>query len=216
MAKQQIVKGSTSQSMPIFIQDDSVVTGAGLTGLVYNSAGLTWYYHRHGAGSPVAVTLATMTVGTFASGGFKEISSTNMPGFYEIGIPDAALADGAGHVSMLLKGAANMVPVPIEIELIGDNNRGYSGLKKNRAFTALPFIMLDDDERLPLAGLTVTVQRLIDNGSMGAGTLSGVTDKGNGIYTVDGAAADSNGSYITFRATATGALATVFTLVTVP
>ena len=41
-----------------------------------------------------------------------------MPGFYEIGIPDAALATGASWVVMHLKGATNMIPVNIEIQLV--------------------------------------------------------------------------------------------------
>lgn len=216
MAKQQITKGATSVTMHLFIQDAGVVTGEGLTGLAYNTAGLSWFYHRQGAGSPTSVTLATASVGTYSSGGFVEISTANMPGFYEIGIPNAALATGASHVSMILRGATDMVPVPLEIELISEDNRAFSGLKKNRAFTALPFVMFDSTNRLPMAGLTVTVTRLIDDGSFSAGTLSGIEDKGNGVYAIDGAAADSNGDYVTFRATATGADPSIWTIITVP
>lgn len=112
-----ITKGKTSQLARLFIQDSSVATGAGLTGIAFNSATLTWYYIREGASSATQVTLATMTVGTWATGGFKEIDSTNMPGWYEIGIPDACLATGANSVAMHLKGVTNMAPVPVEIEL---------------------------------------------------------------------------------------------------
>lgn len=99
----------------IFIQDYTSSTGAGLTGLVYNSAGLSWYYIREGDASATVVSLATATVGTFTSGGFKEIDSTNLPGMYEIGVPNAAIASGkTSH--MMLKGATNMTSVLIEIE----------------------------------------------------------------------------------------------------
>lgn len=116
--KLAVVKGLTSKLLHVFIADAGVTTGAGLTGLVYNSAGLTAYYYREGAASATSITLATMTVGTWASGGFKEIDATNMPGLYQIGVPDAALASGANSVAVLLKGAANMVPVVLEIELV--------------------------------------------------------------------------------------------------
>jgi hypothetical protein len=113
-------KGITSQRLAVFIQNSSSTTGAGLTGLVFNSAGLTWYYWREDEGNAggTSVTLATATRGTFASGGFIEKDATNLPGFYEIGVPDAALATGADWVVMLLKGATNMAPLPLEIELV--------------------------------------------------------------------------------------------------
>lgn len=110
-------KGTTSYRAYIFVQNSSVTTGAGLTGLLFNSAGLTAYYVRPGAAA-AAVTLATQTVtGAYSSGGFVEIDATNMPGVYRFDIPDAALATGVDQVVLLLKGAANMVPVPLEIEL---------------------------------------------------------------------------------------------------
>jgi hypothetical protein len=59
-----------------------------------------------------------MTVGTWASGGFVVVDGTNMPGLYQLGIPDAALASGASQVVILLKGATNMAPVVLEIQLV--------------------------------------------------------------------------------------------------
>lgn len=111
-------KGATSQSIDIWIKDSSSGVGAGLTGLLYNSAGLVWYYHRPG-GSPTAITLATLATITTAwsSGGFKEVDGTNMPGMYRIDVPDAVIASGVDRVYMELKGATNMEPVPIEIIL---------------------------------------------------------------------------------------------------
>jgi len=118
--KRLIEDASTSVTVDIFIQDSTSTTGAGKTGLVYNSSGLTWYYYRTDAGAAVQVTLATATLGTWASGGFIEISSTNMPGFYQIGIPNAALATVGGNaaVVMMLKGATGMAPVAVEIQII--------------------------------------------------------------------------------------------------
>jgi len=115
--KYKLYKATTSKLIPIFIQDTTSVTGKGLIGLTYTSSGLSWYYLREGAAAPVAVTLADLVVGTWASGGFKEIDATNMPGFYQVGVPNAAIAAGANSVSMVLRGATNMVPRPLEIEL---------------------------------------------------------------------------------------------------
>ena len=119
--KLTVKKAKTSKLIEVFISDSSSTTGAGLTGLAFSSAGLTWYYYRSGAASATAVTPATMTVGTWATSGFKEIDATNMPGFYQLGVPDAAIATGASQVTMLLKGATNMAPLPLEIQLVNQD-----------------------------------------------------------------------------------------------
>ena len=113
----QIVKtGLTSKRMIIFIQKANVTSGVGLTGLTSASAGLTWYYYREQDSTTTAVSIVGETVGTWTSGGFVELDSTHMPGFYEIGIPNAVLA-GTTWAVMQLQGAASMVPVNIEFEL---------------------------------------------------------------------------------------------------
>ncbi len=116
--KLELQVASTSVTINIFIQDSSSTTGAGLTGLVFNSAGLTAYYMLPRAAA-VSITLATQTVtGAYSSGGFKEIDSSNAPGWYRLDLPNAAVASG-GFVGLHLKGATNMAPLPIEIQLTG-------------------------------------------------------------------------------------------------
>lgn len=115
--------GSTSQIIEFDVFDSSSTTGARLTGLVYNTASLTAYYSRQNAvGAWTQISLATMTKGTWASGGFVASDGTNSPGCYQLGLPDAALASAAGvnYVQVVIKGAANMVPVHIRIPLWGN------------------------------------------------------------------------------------------------
>lgn len=121
--KLSLKAGTTSKDVNILIQDSSVSTGAGKNGIAYNTSGLTAYYHRQGANAAVAITLATKTLGTWASGGFVEVDSSHMPGLYELGIPDAALAAGATWVVIMLLGVANMAPVTLEIELTATDNQ---------------------------------------------------------------------------------------------
>ena len=110
------LRGSTSQRRFIFIADTSSSTGAGLANLTHNSAGLVGYYIAGDLNNEVQITLVTATLGTFASGGFVAVDNTNMPGWYEVGIPDAAL-DGGNQVAIQYRGATNMVPVNVYIEL---------------------------------------------------------------------------------------------------
>lgn len=112
----KIKRGSTSVRRLIFIADSSSTTGSGLANLVHNSSGLVAYYFAGDLNNEVQITFVTATLGTFTSGGFIAVDNTNMPGWYEIGIPDAAL-DGGNEVAIQLRGAANMAPVNIYIEL---------------------------------------------------------------------------------------------------
>lgn len=117
-AKYQFVKGATSTFATVFIQDSSVTTGAGLTGLVWNTASLQCQYYIEDAASSVSITLATMTLGTWATGGFVVVDATNMAGTYSLAIPDAALT-GGDHVVVMCDGATNMAPLLLEIQLTG-------------------------------------------------------------------------------------------------
>lgn len=115
--KYLIKKGTTSFIAMISVDDSSSTTGAKLTGLVYNSGSLTAYYARAGAAA-ASISLVTQTAtGAYSSGGFVAVDGTNMPGVYRLDIPDAALATGVDKVVVVLKGATNMVPVHLEIEL---------------------------------------------------------------------------------------------------
>lgn len=167
--------GTTSKLLRIFVLDGSATDGSGLTGLAWNTSGLAWYYIREGAASATQVTLATMTVGTWASGGFKEIDSTNLPGVYEIGVPNAALAAGANSVAMMLQGATDMAPVPIEIQLEGQHLETWKTGDGAQTVT----LTVNDDAATGINGARV-----------GVGTVSG------GPYTSTQATTDTNGDAV--------------------
>jgi hypothetical protein len=127
MAKLSVKPGSTSQTVYVKIFDSASSTGAGLTGLAFNTASLTAYYVRVG-GSATAITLATLAAANSAwsSGGFKEVDATNMPGLYRLDVPDAVIATGVRSAVIQLKGAASMVPCELEIDLNAEVNLTHS------------------------------------------------------------------------------------------
>lgn len=110
------LRGSVSQRRFIFIADTSSTTGAGLANLTHSSSGLVAYYIAGDLSNEVQITLVSGTLGTYVSGGFVAVDNTNMPGWYEVGIPDAAL-DGGNQVAIQYRGATNMAPVNIYIDL---------------------------------------------------------------------------------------------------
>jgi hypothetical protein len=114
-----IMVGSVDVTLSFRIPDATSPSGAGLTGLVFNTSGLTAYYFRERSAG-VQITLATQTVtGAHSDGGFVEISALNLPGHYRLDLPDAAVAAGASFVVVELKGAANMVPISTLVPLVG-------------------------------------------------------------------------------------------------
>jgi hypothetical protein len=119
MSKRWIKSGSTSQTIDIFVLNSSSTVGAGLTGLVFNSAGLTCYYRKGALGAAQLVTLTTLALIStpWATAGFKEVDAATMPGLYRFDIPNAAL-DTAGITVIYFKGATNMAPVVLEIEVV--------------------------------------------------------------------------------------------------
>lgn len=120
MAKQLVQLNNTSRTEYVFIQNSSVATGAGLTGLVFNSAGLTAdFCVERGARTPITLVTQTPT-GAYSSGGFCAVDGTNMPGLYRIDIPNAVFATADKSVVML-KGATNMAPVLLEYQIVAFN-----------------------------------------------------------------------------------------------
>ena len=120
MAKLLIDEDTTSYRLGIFVQDSSSTVGAGLTGLTATSTGLAWYRWREDDGNVAATQISAIngTRGTYAASGFVEKDDANMPGFYEISVPNSVLVSGSNWVGMVLRGASGMAPVPIEIQLI--------------------------------------------------------------------------------------------------
>jgi hypothetical protein len=95
-----IKKGTTSCILEIAIR--SSTSGQLLTGLT--EADMTIEYQRQGAALHVSVTPVAGTLGTWASGSWVE----NIPGVYQFGVPDAALAAGADFVVVVFTSAGSL------------------------------------------------------------------------------------------------------------
>lgn len=134
MAKQTVLAGDTSRIEYVFIPDSSVTTGAGKTGLLFNTSSLVAYYIREGAAATVISLVTQTTTGAYSSGGFVEMDATNMPGIYRVDIPNAVFAAGVKKAVVMIKGAANAAPVALEYQLVAYNPNDAVRL----GLTALP------------------------------------------------------------------------------
>jgi hypothetical protein len=183
MAKASRLAGATSNIFLVFISDSSSTVGAGKTGLLFNTSSLVGYYKRSNGTAAVQITMATITtLGTFATGGFKEVDATNMPGIYEVHVPDAAFASGAKNVVIMYKGAANMAPCVLEIELTAtDNQDAVRG-----GMTALPNANAGASGGLHILGanafaVSYTAGVTFSNASGDAFVISSGGGNGNGM-----------------------------------
>lgn len=135
MAKLSRKKGITSQIFHIFIQDSSLTTGAGKTGLAYNTASLVARYINAGGTLSASITLEDITtLGTYqvptsnAHMRFKEVSNADpSKGLYEIHVHNDWMNLSGGSLVIMLAGAANMAPVMLEIDLQADVNVTHWG-----------------------------------------------------------------------------------------
>lgn len=109
--------GTKSFIADIAFEASNVTTGVGKTGLAYNTSSMVAYSSKNHA-APAVMTLVNGTVGTFVSLGFVEVDSTNQPGLYQLGVPDALL-DTAGVVEIIIKGASNVSDCRLTIEVVG-------------------------------------------------------------------------------------------------
>jgi hypothetical protein len=148
--------GSASIVELVDILDSTSTTGAGKTGLAYNTASLTCYYKRSNGTAAVAVTLVDITtLGTYVSGGFKEIDSTHMPGAYEFHPPNAAFNSGAKYVTFYFVGAAGMVRRPIKYRILG-------GLDPDNATNlGIPALVADPMAAVPASYLSTQIGGMV-------------------------------------------------------
>jgi hypothetical protein len=102
----------------VFIADSTSAAGAGKTELVHSD--VTGYYMRPGSSSATEMTMVDITtLGTYAPDastkcGFKKVDDTNMPGVYEVHLPNNVLLTGVENTVVMLL-ASGAVPAVISI-----------------------------------------------------------------------------------------------------
>jgi hypothetical protein len=165
---------------------------------------LTCYYRKGAIVAPAAVTLATLASVTtaWATGGFIAVDATNMPGVYRLDIPNVVI-DTAGMVTMYLRGATNMAPVVLELEVVAVDI--YDTVRLG--LTALPNTAVTTNGSLITSG-TGTAQLSVASGLV---TLAGVTHTGAVIPTVTtvGSVTGAVGSVTGAVGSVTGAVGSV-------
>lgn len=187
-------------SQKLMLQAIDSATGRPKTG---DAANITAYVSKDGG-------TATALGDTSAT----ELSSTNAPGVYWWDLTQAETnADLMFCSGKSTTSGVDIVPLliyttPPNFTALAINASGsvkiQTILKKNGGIANYHFLMTDSTTHNPATGKTVTVTRVLDNGSLVAGTIGAVTEISNGLYRVDLPAADLNGDVVTLCMTASG------------
>lgn len=130
MAKLSRKKGITSQIFHVVIKDSASLTGAGKTGLAYNTASLVCRYINASGTLSASITLEDITtLGTYqaptsnAHIRFKEVSNADpTKGAYELHVHNDWMNLAGGNLIIFLAGASGMADCQLEIDLQADVN----------------------------------------------------------------------------------------------
>jgi hypothetical protein len=202
-------RGATSVKARIFIPDNSVTTGAGLSSLTFASTNLAICYSRENDNGGTEVTGANLltitTIGTWADPGagklrFAPVDATKLPGLYEIHFPDAA-AFGVGDTSQnivvnvyektttALKIGPNMVLIPLSVVNVLDGEANTIQV----AGTAQTAIDIGTTLGIAGAGLTAlgdTRLALLNALALNRTTIATLTSQR--VFTLTAASADAD------------------------
>lgn len=189
--------------------------GAGITGLtvkfsIYDQASSKYWDNGSGDFDSGGEVLNT---GSEISDGLYEYPLT---GGYALGGEDFRLhIEATASVTGDTYDTAENFTTTIDGIDAKTNNLPHS-IKKNTAIAKFKFVMLDATTGNPTAGFTVTAVKKLDaDGAWSAMPGSGtIVDNGSGAYSIDIAAADTNGDTGVWKFTASGAETTLITFVT--
>lgn len=121
----EFLGGSTSKFVMVNMY---ALDGTPKTGLLYSDMTIT--YTRNNGSADVDVTEVTMTMGTWGSGGWIQVDSTNSPGLYQFAMPDAAIATGAESVTFSFKATSTFQRF-IQASIIAVDLRGSAYVPAN-------------------------------------------------------------------------------------
>ena len=161
-----VKRGATSVMLRVFIQQNNVTTGVGLTGLTSSSTNLNIAMLRELSSTSEVYSGADLqtiaTIGTYAAPTastnirFGPVDATNMPGVYELQFHNSAnqgfgSGDASRYVTLYIfeitTTSLNLAPLVAEIELVAVDHQDTVRL----GLTALPNAAADAAGGLPIS-----------------------------------------------------------------
>ncbi len=187
--------------------------GAGITGLTVKFSIYDQASAKHWSGAAFDSGVEVLIAGSEIGDGLYEYPLT---GGYALGGLDFRLhTEATDTVAGDVYDTAENITTTTDGIKAKTDNLPHS-IKKNTAIAKFKFVMLDATTGNPTAGFTVTAVKKLDaDGAWSAMPGSGtIVDNGSGAYSIDIAAADTNGDTGVWKFTAPGAEITLITFVT--
>lgn len=172
--KELLKRGATSNILRVFLQDSTVTTGAGKTGLTNASSGLiistiadleatATTYTSAASNVETITTLGTFAAPTAGKCRFKEVDATNFPGVYEIQIADARFNVSNSTQLLVSIQCTGVAPVFAEYQLIAVDLLDTVRL----GLTAIPNVAQGTSGALPTGNATGQVTVATNNDKTG-------------------------------------------------
>jgi hypothetical protein len=142
--------------------NQTIYLSVGATGIGFSASGISCHYTRD-TSSPVGIGLTAQTsTGSWVSGGFVEVDSTNQPGIYRLDVPNAALSSGVNKTLVSFMGVSGV-------------NGSYCNILLN--YTRLP----DVESRAFISGNTSAVEYINITQSNSGAPLTDCTYQSSGL-----------------------------------
>jgi len=212
MSENQIYKNG-SDLVATYTAEDS--SGEGITGLtvqisIYKISTARYFDNATGLFDSVAEVLNTASeIGygqyKYTMTGAYDADSSN----YDLRV--VATESVSGDVANK-RINQSMIGIPEAIKVKTDNLP--HSIKKNTAISDFKFVMLDSTTGDPTAGLIVSAARKLDADASWTSMTGSITDNGDGAYSIDINATDTNGDTGVWRFTASNAKTTLITFIT--
>ena len=198
-------RGQGSIILRCKIRDSSVSTGAGLTGLAYNSTGLrvstiadneasATVYTVAGSTLETITTLGTYAAPTATKARIKQVDATNHPGIYELHIDDSRFsASNAKSLLVSISGATNAAECYFVVPLVDVDPYSVTA-----AATALLDLSSGIETGVTLRQAIQRIGAVVAGNVSGAGTSSEIFVglDGSTVRATDTADASGNRSWV--------------------
>jgi len=125
MQEYNVIGGKQGVRIKFFIEDTRYDDGRGLDAIAYNESGLSVYYTLRDDDTATQISPVLRAGTGYQANAWAEIDATNMPGTYELHLPNACVALNFGQCDITVLGATNMAQTHLRVTDVRDLRSGY-------------------------------------------------------------------------------------------
>ena len=116
--------GTVNEIVAVYVQA-TTAPFLGLQNVTISSGVSACWFRSDATGASSIPIISSATMGTYSSGNWTQVNSTVAPGWYEFGVPSAALSSGRWAAVQIFSSSNAFSPAPVYIELAKFDNQTY-------------------------------------------------------------------------------------------